>query len=207
MSGFTSKSLAVALGAVALAAGAAAIAAAEARPPAAGPARYTADGRLERPADYRTWVYLSSGLDMAYTAGPQGSMSMFDNIFVDPAAYAGFQKTGTWPDGTVLVMEMRDARQNGSINKRGRFQTTPMGMEVHVKDAGRFKGGWAFFDFDGDGPGQLLPQRAACYSCHEAHGAVDTTFVQFYPTLLPVAVEKKTLSAGYVADEASHPAK
>jgi hypothetical protein len=29
---------------------------------------------------------------------------------------------------------------------------------------------------------------------------VDTTFVQFYPTLLPVAKEKGTLSAGYVKE-------
>ena len=33
------------------------------------------------------------------------------------------------------------------------------------------------------------------------HAAVDTTFVQFYPTLLPVAERMKTLSAGYLADE------
>jgi aspartate oxidase len=29
---------------------------------------------------------------------------------------------------------------------------------------------------------------------------VDTTFVQFYPTLLPVAKEKGTLSAEYVKE-------
>jgi hypothetical protein len=40
-----------------------------------------------------------------------------------------------------------------------------------------------------------------CYSCHEQHGAVDTTFVQFYPTLLPIATQKGTLSAAYKKDE------
>jgi hypothetical protein len=29
---------------------------------------------------------------------------------------------------------------------------------------------------------------------------VDTTFVQFYPTLMPVAKEKGTLSASYLKD-------
>ena len=43
----------------------------------------------------------------------------------------------------------------------------------------------------------MIPQTADCYSCHAAHGAVDTTFVQFYPTLLPIAKSKGTLSAGY----------
>jgi hypothetical protein len=30
---------------------------------------------------------------------------------------------------------------------------------------------------------------------------VDTTFVQFYPTLLPIAQAKKTLSVGYIAEQ------
>jgi aspartate oxidase len=32
---------------------------------------------------------------------------------------------------------------------------------------------------------------------------VDTTFVQFYPTLIDIAKEKKTLSAAYLNDEAA----
>ena len=41
-----------------------------------------------------------------------------------------------------------------------------------------------------------------CYSCHEQHGAVDTTFVQFYPTLIELAKQKGTLSPSYKAEEA-----
>jgi hypothetical protein len=32
---------------------------------------------------------------------------------------------------------------------------------------------------------------------------VDTTFVQFYPTLLPIAKAKATLSAAYVKESAA----
>jgi hypothetical protein len=178
-----------------------AAAATRAQEPASAPA-YTADGKMVFPKDYRTWIYLSSGLDMSYSqGGGMPGMSAFDNVFVDPEAYAAFQKTGTWPDKTVLVLEVRRGQQNGSINKRGRFQTDKLGAEIHVKDVARFKGGWAFFAFEGDGPGQLLPQSQPCYSCHEQHAAVDTTFVQFYPTLLPLAKDHKTLSANYLADE------
>jgi hypothetical protein len=53
----------------------------------------------------------------------------------------------------------------------------------------------------------MIPRTANCYSCHQDHGAVDTSFVQFYPTLLPLARAKKTLSAGYLADEKSPPGK
>ena len=62
-----------------------------------------------------------------------------------------------------------------------------MGIEIHVRDESRFKGGWAFFETDGDSPALQVPYAADCYSCHLQHGAVDTTFVQFYPTLKVVA--------------------
>jgi hypothetical protein len=124
-------------------------------------------------------------------------------VFVEPSAYREFLKTGTWPDKTILVMEVRAASNKGSINKSGQFQTAGlMGMEAHVKDSARFRGGWAFFAFDEADSAPPLPQEAACYACHREHGAVDTTFVQFYPTLLGLAREKHTLSAAYLADEA-----
>lgn len=170
---------------------------------------YDKNGNLLRPSDYREWVYLSSGLDMSYTANANSGHSMFDNVFVNPEAYRSFLKTGTWPDKTMLVLELRGAQSKGSINVRGHYQGTDvMGVEVHVKDEARFSGEWAFFGFDSPtGHGKLLPQSAACYSCHEAHGAVDTTFVQFYPTLLPIAQRKGTLSKGFLADGAASGAR
>jgi len=167
-------------------------------------ASYTEDGKLRRPDNYREWIYLSSGLDMNYRERPMGmNHSMFDNVFVEPSAYRAFLETGTWPDRTILVMEVRGASNKGSINKSGQFQTAGlMGMEAHVKDSARFPGGWAFFAFDDADGAAPLPQEAACYACHREHGAVDTTFVQFYPTLLGLAQQKKTLSAAYLADEA-----
>jgi hypothetical protein len=182
--------------------GGAGVLASRAEAPRPAAAAFTADGKLVFPADYRRWIYLSSGLGMSYTPAASG-MVMFDNVFVDRAAYEGFLRTGTWPEGTMMVLENRDSRQNGSINKTGHFQTDRMGVEVHVKDAKRFKTGWAFFPFDGEGPATMIPTSASCYACHTAHAAVDTTFVQFYPTLLPIAQAKGTLSAAYRADEAA----
>ena len=56
------------------------------------------------------------------------------------------------------------------------------------------KGGWGFFTFRGDAPASQIPYTAACYACHEAHGAADMTFVQFYPILLPIAMRLGTLN-------------
>ncbi len=169
---------------------------------------YTQDGKLKFPANYREWVYLTSGIDMSY--GPAADMghSMFDNVFVNPEAYKGFMETGKWPDKTVLVLEVRMAGSKGSINKNGHFQTGEvMGREAHVNDEARFPGKWAFFDSEDGVTGKLLPKEMDCYSCHEQHAAVDTTFVQFYPTLLEIAKKKNTLSPAYVKEESGKAAE
>jgi Cytochrome P460 len=160
---------------------------------APGP-RFDAEGALIPPADYREWVFLSSGLDMSYSEAPaMRGHSMFDNVFVDPASWAAFKQSGHWPDKTIFAMEVRGAATKGSINKKGRYQTQDlMGTEYHVRDESRFKGGWGFFVSDGTGPAALLPESAPCYTCHQAHGAVDTTFTQFYPTAKTIAIHAGT---------------
>ncbi len=162
---------------------------------------YTGDGQLKLPENYRQWVYLSSGFDMSYSPGAAMSgHHMFDNVFVNPESYKAFVKTGSWPDKTMLVLEVRGAEGRGSINQKGNYQGSVMGLEVHVKGKGRFPGNWAFFGFDDNKTSKMTPTSADCYSCHAEHAAVDTTFVQFYPTLLPIAKSKNTLSAGYLKE-------
>jgi hypothetical protein len=168
--------------------------------PRSGPS-YTSNAQLEFPEHYRDWVYLSTGFDMSYHPATQSDRHMFDNVFVNPEAYKAFLATGAWPDKTMLVLEVRGAEGRGSINEKGNYQgTAVMGVEVHVKDETRFPGKWAFFAFAEGQTAKMIPTTADCYACHAAHGAVDTTFVQFYPTLLPIAKRKGTLSAAYKND-------
>jgi hypothetical protein len=174
------------------------------KPPASGP-EYTSDDQLKLPESYRQWVYLTTGFDMSYSANAmQMDHHMFDNVFVNPESYKAFLETGTWPDKTMLVLEAREAEGRGSINQRGNFQGSElMGLEVHVKDEARFPGKWAFFPFDGVKTSKMIPTNMECYTCHSQHAAVDTTFVQFYPTLLPIAQSKGTLSPSYQKETAS----
>ncbi len=164
--------------------------------PTVGP-EYTTDGDFKLPENYRQWVYLTTGFDMSYNPAMSMGHHMFDNVFVNPASYKAFVETGTWPDKTTLVLEARGAEGKGSINQKGNFQSEVMGIEIHVKDEARFPGKWAFFGVDDGKTGKMFPVGAECYKCHAAHAAVDTTFVQFYPTLLPIAKSKGTLSAAY----------
>ncbi|MGH9612812.1 MAG: cytochrome P460 family protein [Bryobacteraceae bacterium] len=156
--------------------------------------QFTSDGRLVKPDNYREWVFLSSGLGMTY--GPaanadQNSNPEFDNVFVTPAAYRAFVQTGKWPDKTMFVLEVRSSESHGSINHGGHFQSDLVAIETEVKKPG---GQWTFYGFgQSAGPAKAIPTSASCYQCHRQNGAVDNTFVQFYPTLLSVAKAKGTL--------------
>jgi hypothetical protein len=165
---------------------------------------YTADGAVRFPADYRDWIFMSSGVGMTY--GPAAAQQtpanpLFDSVFVNPAAWAEFKKTGKWPDGTMFILEVRKSLSEGSINRGGHFQGEISGIEASVKDTKRFPGnGWAYFTFGGGGgsaprtEAKALGLKASCYGCHSANGATDNTFVQFYPTAHPIAREKGTLT-------------
>jgi hypothetical protein len=100
--------------------------------PISGP-EYTSDGQLRFPANYREWVYLSSGFDMSYNPVMQIDHHMFDNVFVNPEEWRAFAESGRWPDKTMLVLDARGAESRGSINQKGNFQgVAVMGLEVHV---------------------------------------------------------------------------
>ena len=157
--------------------------------------QFNAKNELTKPENYREWIWLSSGIGMSYAASAQAAPNNppFDNVFVAPAAYRSFLQTGKWPDKTMFVLELRASQSEGSINRQGRFQGNLRGIEVEVKDESRFPGGWAFYDFSGSArTASPLDKSAACYSCHAQNGAVDNTFVQFYPTLIDIAKQKGT---------------
>jgi hypothetical protein len=158
---------------------------------------------LVRPADYREWPFLGSGLGLTYDGGGAANAAPpFTNVFVNPSSYRSFIETGVWPNQTVFVLESRRSETNAAPNVGGRFQGEMLGLEAEVKDS-RFPDGWAFFNF---GRAPALNSAAAplagdavraCVECHTQHTAVERTFVQFYPTLLEVARRKGTLKPAF----------
>ena len=178
------------------------------QPPIDGPT-YITGTNLVKPANYREWVFLGSGLGLTYEQGAAGNT--FTNVFVNPAASRGFMNTGRWPDKSVFVLEFRASGTEAPPNTTGRFQTRLVGLEAEVKDA-RFPDGWAFYNFrlkpeatSTGGPVAIADSVAplagkdvaSCVECHTKSTAVERTFVQFYPTLLEVARAKGTLKPGF----------
>ena len=160
--------------------------------PADGPS-YTNGTSLIRPANYREWPFLGSSLGLAYTQLSDAAQAApsFANVFVNPSSYRGFMQTGKWPDGTMLVLEVRRSSNQGVPVVGGRYQSDLLLLEAQVKDA-RFPDGWAFFSWGRTlkevaepVPAEAaIPGEGTCVECHMKHAAVERTFVQFYPTLL-----------------------
>ncbi|MFB3921017.1 MAG: cytochrome P460 family protein [Terriglobia bacterium] len=149
--------------------------------------KFTAANQLVRPEGYREWVFLSSGFGMTYTDPASHEAPRFTNVYINPEAYREFISTGKFPDGTVMVLEIRRSESKGSINQGGHYQNTLVGIEASVKDSKRFAEKWAYFSFIGD-KDEALPQaeafpKEACWTCHNQHGASDNVFTQFYPAL------------------------
>jgi hypothetical protein len=68
-----------------------------------------------------------------------------------------------------------------------RYETKLMGISVEVKDTARFAEKWAYFSFDSSAKTAKANPQAMCWECHHGGGAVENTWVQFYPTLKPLA--------------------
>jgi hypothetical protein len=149
--------------------------------------QYDAKGNLLRPADYRDWEFLSAGYGMNYSASA-GGHDMFTNVFAQRWAYEEFLGSGKWPEKTMFVIDEREGESKASINKHGYYQTELMGLPVEVKDSSHNPDKWSYYVFGPEGTtAEAMPTGNPCYACHDAHAAVEHTFVQFYPTLKPVA--------------------
>ncbi len=124
----------------------------------------------------------------------------FHNVYVEPSAYAHFQKTGEWANGTQIAKELvlvqtgdNCDESNGScgeVSGQGYFQGDFAGLELTVKDTDRFAdepGGWVYYSFGHHAPvyaetAQAFPTDS-CNACHEANADTDFVFTQFYPVL------------------------
>jgi hypothetical protein len=114
---------------------------------------------------------------------------MYHNVYITPNAYREFAKTGKFPEGTMLAMEMASADTKREPGLQGSYEKEFIGLEVSVKDSSRFESGWAYFNFS-NGMGssykdkaEPFPTSAGCVACHKQNAETDNVFTQFYPVL------------------------
>jgi hypothetical protein len=151
-------------------------------------ARITA-GKLQKPADLESWVFLGTSLGMGYNPGSFNAAhpGQFQVVLMEPNAYQHFVKTGSYAQGSMFLLSFYNAdTQKRSINQNGFTQADLTNYEIHVMDPAA-KEGHAFYVFGADDKeGRAMPAGNACVRCHVDHGAFQGTFAQFYPTLRPM---------------------
>jgi len=157
---------------------------------AQGAARYTAKGDLMMPKDYRQWVFVGAPVTPNDMNSGKAAFPEFHHVYIDPASFAAYRKTGKFPNGTVLVKELAGVGAKSSSSGNGYFAGEFIGVAAAVKDARRFArepGNWAYFSFMGDEGKALASAKAqataACNTCHQQSAAEDWVFTQHYPVL------------------------
>jgi hypothetical protein len=167
------------------------------QPPSPGP-RYNEKGELRRPADYRNWVFVGSNLGLQYRkdvleTSPsekerRKERGDFHNVYINAEAYEHYKKTGKFPDPTMLVMDVYEAKEKEPRNivSQGLFPGNQLHIEMAVKNGKRPDGSktdWAYYAFPtGQSSAKAFPD-SACYQCHLRHAEDDNVWVQFYPSL------------------------
>ena len=154
-------------------------------------AKYTADGKLIAfgPEVYRQWVFVGTPLTPNELNDDDAPFPEFHNVYINPTAFREWQKSGTYPEGTVMVKELTSVGAKKATSGNGYFEGEFSGLEMSVKDTKRFPAqakGWAYFSFGHKYP--LKKETAAnaftsCAQCHVANAASDMVFTQYYPVL------------------------
>ena len=158
--------------------------------------QWTEDGQLELPRGYHGWVFLGAPLTPNALNGGAAGFPEFHNVYIHPEALAAYRRTGDFPEGTLLVKELQltlpathDDGSRVEASGRGYFPGARNGLDVSVKDSGRFAAtdGWGFFNFGHHAPPYaktaVAAPREACAACHMANGE-DMVFARFYSPIL-----------------------
>lgn len=160
--------------------------------------KYTAEGKIVRPEPsmFRKWVYVGTPLTPNDMNDGEASFPEFHAVYMDPISFAEFEKTGVYPNGTVLIKELSAVGSKKASSGNGYFMGEFTGLEITVKDTARYKdepGNWAYYSF-----GHKYPLKAeasanavaSCNACHEKTAAnnpqnlsKDWVFEQYYPVL------------------------
>lgn len=156
-----------------------------------GIAQFNAQDELLRPTGYREWIYIGAPLTPNDMNDGKAAFPEFHNVYIDPASWAHWKKTGTFRDGTLIVKELVSVGSKASSSGKGYFMGEYIGLEAVVKDSKRFPAAdkhWGFFRFTTEDHNKRLKSSAvmpsqSCAACHTANAQQDAIFVQHYPVL------------------------
>jgi len=135
------------------------------------------DQGVQYPDGFRRWVHVDTGIILPGTNPQLKSEEGMHHVFANPKA-ADAYATGDFPDGSVLVYEVRDAPQKDGLISEGERRR----VDVMIKDSNLYKstGGWRFERFLGDQHAEdaIHDSGNSCFACHSKAGAHGFVFSQ-----------------------------
>jgi cytochrome c len=155
-------------------------------------------GNISLPQDFMSaWVHLGTWVVTSEKAtGPEVKKTApgtgLHDLYTQPESFKAYKKNGKWPDGAILVMEIRAMKWDDLPTGHVIYPGEATDWFVMVKDSkGRFKdnpnwgGGWGWAFFKAADPKKNISTnyRNDCLGCHEVAKDSDWVFIQGYPTL------------------------
>ena len=146
---------------------------------------------LNRVEGYREWVYVGTPVTPNDMNNGKAAFPEHHNVYIDPASWSHWKRTGVFRDGTILIKELVSVGSKAAVSGNGYFQGEFIGLEATIKSKRHFPdepGNWAYFSFSTPDHKSLKPTAAAfpaesCNSCHEGAAEDDFVFTQYYPVL------------------------
>jgi hypothetical protein len=147
-------------------------------------------GNISRPTNYkRDWAHLGSWA----VAKKKGSdVSEMHDVYTPRETIAAFNKTGKFPDGAVLVKEVRKTKTDRLTTGHAAWSSDIKIWFVMIKDQkGRFKDndhwgegwGWALFEAKDPTKNVSVDYETSCISCHTPVEENDWVYLYGYPDL------------------------
>lgn len=147
-------------------------------------------GNIGLPLDYRENYQFLGSWAVAADSG-QGSKEMHI-VYVSPGASTAYRSSNNFPDGTILVKEVYEARTNemttGAVSRVDHLK----GWFVMVRDAKNTHPGnplwgdgwgWSWFDAANRTKTTTLSYKTECQGCHVPARASQWIYVDGYPSL------------------------
>lgn len=127
------------------------------------------------PSNYRNWVVLAP---TAAGLPTQTHKNVASKLYVEPASYEQFAKTGLWPNKTVIVMELL----TGKAATKG--ECGVMGLEAAVKDETGFPDPWSYYGIVYSH--EKAEPKMAQVGCVDCENPMDAVLTMAFPTLRAV---------------------
>jgi hypothetical protein len=148
------------------------------------------DGTISLPENYKQkWTHLGS---WAVAKEEGATVHEMHDVYTQPETISSYNKTGEFPDGTVLVKEVRHTNTDELTTGQATWSTDIKIWFMMVKDReGRFSDndhwgdgwGWALFEAKDPTKNISAGYDSSCLSCHVPVEDADWVYTYGYPDL------------------------